>query len=63
MTELEEAITTLKGLEPGMKAPEFTLNDPKGNPVTLSSVYSQNKITMIDFGQVGVALAAVLILL
>ncbi|MFA6334354.1 MAG: TlpA disulfide reductase family protein [Bacteroidales bacterium] len=49
MKELEESITTLKGLEPGMKAPEFTLNDPKGNPVSLSSVYSQNKITMVDF--------------
>jgi len=47
--EIEEAIATLKGLEPGMKAPEFTLNDPKGNPVSLSSVYSQNKLTMIDF--------------
>lgn len=49
LTELEEAIATLKGLEPGMQAPEFTLNDPTGKPVSLSSVYSQNKITMIDF--------------
>lgn len=49
LKDLEEAIVTLKGLEPGMKAPEFTLNDPKGNPVSLSSVYSQNKLTMIDF--------------
>ncbi len=49
LTELEAAIVTLKGLEPGMQAPEFTLNDPTGNPVSLSSVYSQNKITMIDF--------------
>jgi len=47
--ELEDAITTLKGLEVGMKAPDFTLNDPKGAPVSLSSVYSQNKLTMIDF--------------
>ncbi|MEN6619915.1 MAG: TlpA disulfide reductase family protein [Rikenellaceae bacterium] len=49
LKDLEEAVTTLKGLEPGMKAPEFTLNDPKGSPVALSSVYSQNKLTMIDF--------------
>jgi len=49
VVDLETAITTLKTLLPGKKAPEFTLNDPQGNPVALSSVYSQNKITMIDF--------------
>ncbi len=49
LNELNEAVATLKGLEPGMQAPEFTLNNPEGNPISLSSVYSQNKITMIDF--------------
>ena len=49
ITEVKEAIATLKTLEPGMVAPEFTLNTPEGNPVSLSSVYSQNKLTMIDF--------------
>ena len=49
LTVIKEAVNTLKSLEPGMVAPEFTLNDPDGNPVSLSSVYSQNKITMIDF--------------
>lgn len=49
ITELEEAITTLKGLEPGMKAPDFTLNDPAGKSISLSSIYAQNKVTMIDF--------------
>lgn len=49
LNDLKEAVTTLKSLEPGMVAPEFTLNDPEGNPISLSDVYSQNKITMIDF--------------
>ncbi len=47
--DMENAVNTLKTLEVGMVAPEFTLNDPQGNPVSLSSVYTQNKITMIDF--------------
>lgn len=49
LANLKEAVATLKSLQPGMIAPEFTLNDPEGNPVSLSSVYSQNKLTMIDF--------------
>ncbi len=49
IAELESDIATLKGLLPGMKAPEFALSDPKGNQISLSSVYTQNKITMIDF--------------
>ncbi len=49
LNDLKEAVNTIKALQPGMQAPEFTLNDPEGNPVSLSSVYSQNKITMIDF--------------
>lgn len=38
-----------KGLQPGNQAPEFTLNDPDGNPITLSDIYKKNKVTMIDF--------------
>ena len=49
LTEIEKAVETLKAVQPGMVAPDFTLNDPKGNPVSLSSVYTQHKITMIDF--------------
>jgi thiol-disulfide isomerase/thioredoxin len=49
VNDMESALAILKLLEPGMVAPEFTLNDPEGNPVSLSSVYSQHKITMIDF--------------
>ncbi len=49
LNDLTNAVNTLKTLQPGMQAPEFTLNDPDGNPVSLSSVYSQHEITMIDF--------------
>lgn len=33
----------------GSKAPDFTLDDPDGNPVTLSGFYKNYKVTMIDF--------------
>ncbi len=36
-------------LAEGNQAPEFTLNDTKGNPVALSDVYKKGKVTMIDF--------------
>ncbi len=49
VADLESGITTLKNLLPGVKVPEFSLSDPKGNQISLSSVYTQNKITMIDF--------------
>jgi len=42
-------IATLKSVQIGMVAPDFTMNDPKGNPISLSDVYKQNKVTMIDF--------------
>lgn len=43
-TELERG-----ALSVGAQAPDFTLNDPNGNPITLSEFYAKNKITMIDF--------------
>ena len=36
-------------LAPGNPAPDFTLNNTKGNPLTLSDVYKKNKVTMVDF--------------
>ncbi len=33
----------------GLQAPDFTLNDVNGNPVSLSDVYKKGKVTMIDF--------------
>ncbi|MDD2584400.1 MAG: redoxin domain-containing protein [Bacteroidales bacterium] len=49
LASLKESVNTLKSLQPGMQAPDFTLNDPEGNPISLSDVYPKNKITMIDF--------------
>ena len=45
----EKVIATIESVQIGMIAPDFTMNDPKGNPFTLSDFYKQNKITMIDF--------------
>lgn len=38
-----------QSLAVGAKAPDFTLNDPKGNPVTFSDIYPKGKVTMVDF--------------
>lgn len=46
---IERTIRKLKELQPGMQAPDFTQNDPEGNPVRFSDIYTKNKITMIDF--------------
>ena len=40
-------IKRIKGLAIGEEAPDFTLNDPEGKPVTLSSL--RGKIVLIDF--------------
>lgn len=47
--KVEDAIATLKALQPGQIAPDFTQNDPEGNPVKFSDVYKANKVTMVDF--------------
>ncbi|MCL1973402.1 MAG: AhpC/TSA family protein [Bacteroidetes bacterium] len=47
--QAEKTIATLERVQIGMVAPDFTMNDPKGNPVTFSDFYKKNKITMIDF--------------
>lgn len=49
IAQIEESLATLKTLEVGMVAPDFTMNDPQGNPIAISSLYPNNKITMIDF--------------
>lgn len=45
----ERMIRKLKALQPGRQAPDFVQNDPEGNPVKFSDIYTKNKITMIDF--------------
>lgn len=49
IVELKEQIEKLKKVAVGQIAPDFTQNDPDGNPVKFSDVYSQNEITLLDF--------------
>lgn len=44
---LRELITVLRTVEPGKKAPDFTLNDPEGRPVKLSD--HRGKYLLLDF--------------
>jgi len=44
---LEERIAILESVEVGKMAPDFTMNDPEGNPITLSSM--RGKVILIDF--------------
>lgn len=46
---LKERLKKLKSVEIGKIAPDFTMNDPEGKPVTFSDVYSQNELTLLDF--------------
>ncbi|HIZ85148.1 MAG TPA: AhpC/TSA family protein [Candidatus Coprenecus stercoravium] len=36
-------------LQLGMKCLDFTMNNPEGEPVVFSEIYSRNKVTMLDF--------------
>jgi peroxiredoxin len=49
VVELKEHIEKLKTLATGNTAPDFEMNDPEGNPVRFSDVYSKNKYTLLDF--------------
>lgn len=49
MEKIKTQLDRLEGLQVGKQAPDFTLNDPEGNPITLSDIYKNNKVTMIDF--------------
>jgi peroxiredoxin len=46
--DLKDQVSALKVVAVGQKAPDFTMNDPEGNPVTLSSKLGA-KILLIDF--------------
>ncbi len=46
---LKEQVAKLKTVAVGQTAPDFTQNDPDGNPVKLSDIYSQNELTLVDF--------------
>ena len=49
MKNMQKEYDKRESLAPGNQAPDFTLNDPDGNPVTFSEVYPKNKVTMVDF--------------
>ncbi len=49
VADLKDRIEKMKKVAVGQIAPDFTQNDPEGNPVKLSDVYSKNKYTLIDF--------------
>ncbi|HNW52001.1 MAG TPA: TlpA disulfide reductase family protein [Prolixibacteraceae bacterium] len=42
-------VEALKKVAIGQKTPDFVMNDPEGKPVAISSVYSKNNYTLIDF--------------
>ena len=49
LKNMQKEVEKKEALTPGKQAPDFTLNDPEGNPVKFSEVYPKNKVTMIDF--------------
>lgn len=48
ITELKARIALLKNVDIGKKAPDFTMNNPQGIPITLSSKIG-TKVLLIDF--------------
>lgn len=46
---LKQRVDKLKALAVGQPAPDFTMNDPQGNPVKLSDIYKKNTYTLVDF--------------
>lgn len=46
---LKERIEKLKTVAVGQIAPDFTMNDPDGNPVKFSEIYKKNEYTLLDF--------------
>jgi thiol-disulfide isomerase/thioredoxin len=45
----EHAKVAAGDIEVDRVTPDFTQEDPDGNPITFSTIYKQNKLTMIDF--------------
>ena len=46
---LKDRVRTLKRVAVGQPFVDFTLNDPDGKPLSLSSIVSKNKYTLVDF--------------
>jgi peroxiredoxin len=49
IVELKEKVAVLKTVDIGQKAPNFTMNDPDGNPIELYDVLSDCKVLLLDF--------------
>ena len=49
VAEIDEYLQKELSLSIGKKAPDFTLDNPDGEPVTFSEFYKGNKVTMLDF--------------
>lgn len=46
---LKERVEVMKALAVGQKAPDFTMDDVTGNPVSLSSRFGKSKLLLVDF--------------
>lgn len=46
---IRERVEKLRKVAVGQIAPDFTQNDPEGNPINFSDVYSANEYTLVDF--------------
>lgn len=49
VTQIVEYVTNAQGIEIGKIVPDFSQTAPDGTSLTFSSVYTKNKLTMIDF--------------
>lgn len=47
--DLKDHVEAMKKVAVGQIAPDFTQNDPDGNPVKFSDIYSKNEVTLLDF--------------
>ena len=49
LARVDSQLQTELSLQPGNPCIDFTMDGPDGKPVTLSDIYRENKVTMIDF--------------
>ena len=49
LKEYKEFAALVKSRQTGNPAPDFVQNNPNGQPVKFSDIYSKNKLTMLDF--------------
>jgi len=49
IVDMKAQVEKMKKVAVGQIAPDFTQNDPDGNPIKFSDIYSQNELTLLDF--------------